>query len=153
MRTWQQAEKGIKHIHVQQVYKEKLAGLLSNLVKVKCEKVLRLMCSHKYPTSLSPLRPVLGGTVCCSTPATHYVLKNWKPQNYCFCHRCQHRKLRYVPLEWRVEGVGQPAPGLTFLKSLKIHVAEKHTSKNIRSYSEVQLFTCMHYFYMYVSTA
>lgn len=49
--------------------------------------------------------------------------------------------------------MGQPASGLTFLKSLKIHVAEKHTSKNVRGYSEVQLFTCMHYFYMYVSTA
>lgn len=32
-------------------------------------------------------------------------------------------------------------------------MVEKHTSKNVGGHSEVQLFTCMHYFYVYVSIA
>lgn len=52
-----------------------------------------------------------------------------------------------------MEGTAQPALGLRFLKSLRLHMVEKHTSKNVRGHSEVQLFTCMHYFYVYVSIA
>ena len=46
-----------------------------------------------------------------------------------------------------MEGMGQPALGLRFLRSLKVHMVEKHTSKNVGGYS------CLHYFYMYVSIA
>lgn len=52
-------------------------------------------------------------------------------------------------MEWDT----QPALGLTFLKSLKLHKVEKIPSKNVGDYSDIQLFTCMHYCYMYVFTA